>query len=70
MIPFQAAPSTTSIVYLILVGLYLAFLLIALWVMQDARLRGMKGPFWFALVFLVPILGLIVYVIFRREPPV
>jgi len=52
---------------LFLLGLYLGFLLVSLWVHPDARSRGMNGLFWFALVFLVPIAGLVAYVIFRRE---
>ena len=70
VIPFQAlAPSIPTVFWLLLLGLYLAFLLISLWVLQDARIRGMKGPLWLLLVFLAPILGLVVYLIFRRERP-
>ncbi len=54
-------------IWLFLLGLYLGFLLVSLWVHPDARSRGMNGLFWFALVFLVPIAGLVAYVIFRRE---
>jgi len=68
-IPFQAATSLTTFT-LFLIGLYLAFLLIALWVYQDARIRGMNGLFWLAIVFLVPIFGLVGYVIYGRERPV
>jgi len=70
VIPFQAiAPSTSTVFWLLLLGLYLAFFLISLWVLQDARIRGMKGPLWLLLVFLVPILGLVLYLIFRPERP-
>jgi len=44
-------------------------LLIALWVYQDARIRGMNNLFWFAIVFLVPVFGLVGYVIYRRDRP-
>jgi hypothetical protein len=69
-IPFQAsaAGSLTGFT-LFLLGLYLAFFLISLWVYQDARIRGMNGLFWLAIVFLVPIFGLVAYVIYRRERP-
>jgi len=70
VIPFQVtAPSASIVFWPLLLGLYLAFLLISLWVFQDTRIRGMKGPYWLLLVFLVPILGLVVYLIFRRERP-
>jgi hypothetical protein len=65
-IPFQTFP-TMTILTLFLIGLYLAFLLIGLWVYQDARIRGMNALFWLAVVFLVPIFGLVGYVIYGRE---
>ena len=55
--------------WLLLLGLYIAFFLVALWVNQDARLRGMRGLFWFAVSFGVPIFGFVGYLIFRRERP-
>ena len=69
-IPFQASAATSLTTFtLFLIGLYLAFLLIALWVYQDARIRGMNGLFWLAIVFLVPIFGLVGYMIYGRERP-
>ncbi len=69
-IPFQAtAPGSPIGFWLFLLGLYVAFLLIALWVYQDARIRGMNGLFWFAMVFLVPVFGLVGYMIYRRDRP-
>jgi hypothetical protein len=69
-IRFQTFPATSPTTFtLFLIGLYLAFLLIAVWVYQDARIRGMNALFWLAIVFLVPIFGLIGYVIYRRERP-
>jgi len=68
--PFQAGvPTTPTALWLLLIGLYVAFLLVGLWVHQDARLRGMKGRVWFAITFLLPIFGLVAYLIFRRERP-
>jgi len=55
--------------WLFLLGLYIAFFLVALWVHQDARLRGMRGPFWLAVAFGLPIFGFVAYLIFRRERP-
>jgi hypothetical protein len=66
--PFQAAASTTpTILWLLLVALYIAFFLVALWVFQDSRLRGMRGPLWFAVSFAIPIGGFAAYMILRRE---
>ncbi len=69
-IPFQASAATSLTAFtLFLLGLYVAFLLIAMWVYQDARVRGMNGFFWFAIVFLLPVFGLVGYVIYGRERP-
>ena len=69
-IPFQASASASPVgVWLFLLALYVAFLLIALWVYQDTRIRGMNNLFWFAIVFLVPVFGLVGYVIYRRDRP-
>jgi len=69
-IPFQATASGSAVgLLLFLLGLYVAFLLVALWVYQDARIRGMNSLFWFAIVFLVPVFGLVGYVIYRRDRP-
>src|SRR2546425_13366785 len=69
-IPFQATASGTAVAFwLFLLALYVAVVLIALWVYQDARVCGVNGVFWFALVFFVPVFGLVAYVIFRRERP-
>jgi hypothetical protein len=67
-LPFQvAAPTSPTILWTLLLGLYIAFFLVALWVHQDARLRGMRGPLWFAISFAVPIGGFAAYMILRRE---
>jgi hypothetical protein len=49
--------------------LYIAFFLVALWVHQDARIRGMRGLLWFAISFAVPIGGFAAYMILRKERP-
>ena len=68
--PFQASAATSpSAFWLFLLGLYLAFLLISFWVYRDARTRDMSPLLWLAVVFLVPVFGLVAYVIFRRERP-
>jgi len=54
---------------LLLAALYIAFFLVALWVYQDARLRGMRSPLWFIVAFGVPIGGFAAYLILRRERP-
>lgn len=60
-------PPSAIGLWLLLVGLYLAFLLISLWVHQDARMRQMNGLLWLAIVFGLPIAGLVAYMILRRE---
>jgi hypothetical protein len=66
--PLQvAAPTSPTVLWTLLVGLYIAFFLVALWVHQDARLRGMRGPLWFAISFAIPIGGFAAYMILRRE---
>jgi hypothetical protein len=69
-IPFQATASGSPVAFwLVLLALYVAFLLIALWVYQDARIRGMNNLMWFAIVFLLPVFGLVAYMIYRRDRP-
>ncbi len=69
-IPFQASAVASPVgFWLFLIALYFAFLLIALWVYQDARIRGMNNLLWFAIVFLVPVFGLVGYMIYRRDRP-
>jgi asparagine N-glycosylation enzyme membrane subunit Stt3 len=69
-IPFQATASGSAVAFwLFLLALYVAFLLIALWVYQDARIRGMNNLVWFAIVFLLPVFGLVAYMIYRRDRP-
>jgi hypothetical protein len=66
--PFQAAaPTSSTILWLLLAALYIAFFLVALWVYQDSRIRGMRGPLWFIISFAVPIGGFAAYMILRRE---
>ena len=68
MTPLQATAGTTATIFwLFLLGVYLAFVLIALWVFPDARSRGMNGWFWLIAVAGVPLFGLVAYVILRRE---
>ena len=68
--PFQAAASASpTILWTLLLGLYIAFFLVALWVHQDARIRGMRGVLWFAISFAVPIGGFAAYMILRKERP-
>src|SRR5438552_19164427 len=68
-IPFQAATSLTMFT-LFLIGLYLAFLLIALWLYQDARIGCLDALFWLAIVSLVPTCGFVGYVLSGRVRPV
>ena len=76
MRPWSARPVALSLpsgsavaFWLFLLALYVAFFLIALWVYQDARVRGMNNLMWFVIVFAVPVFGLVAYVIYRRDRP-
>lgn len=55
-----------------IVALYLLFIPVAVWAHRDARRRGQEGPLWGTVVFLLPVLGLLIYLRYRpREyaPP-
>ena len=45
------------------------WLVIGIWAYGDARRRGMSGILWFFVVFLLGVIGLIVYLLVRRDPP-
>jgi uncharacterized membrane protein YhaH (DUF805 family) len=55
---------------LIIIGLFVVWILLAVWVYRDAKKRGMEATLWLLLVLLTGIIGLIVYLIVRREHPI
>ncbi len=44
-------------------------ILICVWVYRDAESRGMSGVLWLLIVLITGIIGLIIYLIVRKEKP-
>lgn len=44
-------------------------ILICIWVYKDAESRGMNGVLWLIVVLVAGLLGLIIYLIVRKEKP-
>ncbi|MCC6049670.1 MAG: PLDc N-terminal domain-containing protein [Thermofilum sp.] len=57
-------------IILLIIGLIAVWILLAVWVYRDAKKRGMEATLWLLLVLLTGIIGLIVYLIVRREHPI
>jgi uncharacterized membrane protein YhaH (DUF805 family) len=55
---------------LFILGLIAVWILLAVWVYRDARKRGMEATLWLLLVLLTGFIGLIVYLIVRRDHPI
>jgi uncharacterized membrane protein YhaH (DUF805 family) len=55
---------------LIIIGLFVVWILLAVWVYRDAKKRGMEATLWLLLVLLTGFIGLIVYLIVRRDHPI
>ncbi len=51
----------------LLIGIFIIFLLIAIWVYRDAESRGMSGVLWLLVVWFLGIIGLIVYLVVRKD---
>ena len=49
------------------VGIWIIFLLIAIWVYRDAESRGMSGVLWLLVVLVAGIIGLIIYLVVRKD---
>jgi hypothetical protein len=45
-------------------------ILIAVWVYRDAEKRGESGVLWLIIVLITGIIGLIIWLIIRRDKPV
>jgi hypothetical protein len=54
---------------LIPIIILIVFIIIALWVYRDAESRGMSGVLWLLVVLVGGIIGLIVYLIVRKDHP-
>jgi hypothetical protein len=59
-----------SLCCLIILLPFIIFILIAVWVYKDAEKRGMSGILWFLIVWLLGIIGLIIYLIVRKSHPI
>jgi hypothetical protein len=57
-------------IILLILGLIAVWILLAVWVYRDAKKRGMEATLWLLLVLLTGFIGLIVYLIVRREHPI
>ena len=55
---------------LFIIGLFAVWILLAVWVYRDAKKRSMEATLWLLLVLLTGFIGLIVYLIVRREHPI
>ena len=55
---------------LIIIALFVVWILLAVWVYRDAKKRGMEATLWLLLVLLTGFIGLIVYLIVRRDHPI
>ena len=57
-------------IILLIIGLIAVWILLAVWVYRDAKKRGMEATLWLLVVLLTGFIGLIVYLIVRREHPI
>jgi heme/copper-type cytochrome/quinol oxidase subunit 2 len=57
-------------IILLILGLLAVWILLAVWVYRDAKKRGMEATLWLLVVLLTGFIGLIVYLIVRREHPI
>ena len=57
-------------IILFIIGLIAVWILLAVWVYRDAKKRGMEATLWLLLVLLTGFIGLIVYLIVRRDHPI
>jgi len=57
-------------IILFILGLIAVWILLAVWVYRDAKKRGMEATLWLLLVLLTGFIGLIVYLIVRRDHPI
>jgi len=48
---------------------WIVAILLCIWVYRDAESRGMNGVMWLIVVLIAGIIGLIIYLIVRKEKP-
>ena len=59
-----------GIICLVYIVIFIVIILVAIWVYRDAEKRGMSGALWLIVVLVGSIIGLIVYLVIRRDHPV
>ena len=53
-----------------MIAWFIIAILIAVWVYRDAEKRGESGVLWLIIVLITGIIGLIIWLIIRRDKPV
>ncbi len=51
----------------ILLGWFIISILLCIWVYRDAERRGMNGALWLIIVLLTGLIGLIIYLVVRKD---
>lgn len=72
-VPAQTGPpgaGMVALVGLIILGMLIIGILIAVWVYKDAKRRDMSAGPWVLLVIFTGLIGLIIYLVVRRDNPV
>jgi hypothetical protein len=46
---------------------FIVWILVAIWVYRDAESRGMSGVMWLLIVILLGLLGIIIYLVVRKD---
>ncbi len=64
------AAGIVGLVIFIYIVIFIVIILIAIWVYRDAESRGMSGVLWLIVVLVGSIIGLIIYLVIRRDHPV
>jgi cytochrome bd-type quinol oxidase subunit 2 len=59
-----------GLVCLIPIVILVVFILVAIWVYKDANKRGMNGTLWLIVILVGSLIGLIIYLVIRRDHPV
>ena len=59
-----------SSVYIFVVGWFVLWLLVSVWVYKDAEKRDKNGVLWIIIVILLGIIGFIIWLLVRGEVPI
>lgn len=61
--------SLASLFCLIPIIYWVIAILLCIWVYRDAESRGMNGVLWLLVVLVAGLIGLIIYLVIRKEKP-